>query len=274
MRIKATHIRNHGFVIATAILLAMSTSIFAQQPETVVLPYRFIYAPLDEIAKLADNEVRPMQRSQFVELTALLNPKRPHAVSSGISITRAEYRATFDGNSFVDGTAVLSIQQRTEGANYLPLEPLNLAIHEPTWSNPIRSANLGSRENGQPYLRVDRSDTLRFRWSLSPNAENTDEFVFHLRLPDCPINRIDLLLPVDLELSCNRGVISSASAPADQRRWQIEAGGHTDLLIRIRATGARQTDTYLRQANTYNIAEEGVELATELHLDCDSTPIQ
>ena len=274
MRTKATHIRYHGFVIAITILLALSSSIFAQPPETRVLPYRFIYAPLDEIAKLADDEVRPMQRSQFVELTGLLNPKRPHAVSSGISITRAEYRATFDGKSLVDGTAVLSVQQRLEDLRYFPLDSLNLAIKEPTWSNPIRPAVLGSREDGQQYLRVERSDTLRFRWSLSPNADNADEFLFRMRLPDCPINRINLLLPIDLELSCDRGVISSATASASQRLWQIEAGGHTDLLVRFRVAGARQTDTYLRQVNTYNLAEEGVELITELQLDCDPTPIK
>ena len=253
--------------------LMMLSRILAAEPTE--LSYRLIFAPIDQILELTDDELRAVKRDQFnAWIQTDLNA--PQNIAAGVSINRADYQAIFDGNFLIDGTANLTVASTRATPTSLSLEPLNLAVKNPTWGRGTEQvAEVGIQEDGRLTANVSMSDTFRFDWTLAPTGIENGETIFRLQLPACPINRLQLTIPSSHSLQTDVGVVSQLTDTRSDGTalWQVNAGGHSQIVLRLRSNEASHPMPLLRQANSYTISEQGIELNAELHLDSEETPI-
>ena len=259
----------------TSLLLLSGILAAAPNNEPAELSYRLIFAPIEQILQLTKDELRAVKRDQF-DAWIQADIGTPQSIAAGVSIVRADYQATFDGNFLINGTANLNISANPSRLTSLSLEPLNLAIRKPTWHRePDRAAELGIQADGRLSVNVGTSDTLHFDWTLAPTEIENGETIFRLQLPRCPINRLRLTLPSSHSLQTDVGVVSQLTETRSNGTvlWQVNGGGHAEIVLRLRSNEAPKPLPLIRQANRYTISEQGIELNAELHLDSEETPI-
>ena len=67
---------------------------------------------------------------------------------------------------------------------------------------------IGVGPDGKLQLRVERSGTLQFDWSLIGRRETGAALAFDLGLPPAPSNELRLALPADLVPSVEQGFVT------------------------------------------------------------------
>src|SRR5262249_56981538 len=102
-----------------------------------------------------------------------------------------------------------------------------------TLSNP--RAICGNDESGRLVARVDRAGTMGGRWSLAGGRDSSSALTFVLRLPPCPITKLRLTLPANMELAADRGQVRApGEATQSERTWLVDLGGdHVSQFLGI-----------------------------------------
>ncbi len=96
--------------------------------------YRLIYAPLQRIAELAQGEYRTMKRQEFFAQVQALQQALPAHVGAEVFLRHATYTARLEGQTLVEGQAVLEVESLSDALTTLPLESTNLASTAPPGS--------------------------------------------------------------------------------------------------------------------------------------------
>ena len=270
--------------LALASMFVLSGLLIAQSDSPPAeISYRMIFAPIEQILELTTEEMRAVKREQF-DIWASAELAAPERISDGVSIVQADYQAVFDGKHLVNGTGNLRIRSAQAAASRLSLEPMNLPMTEPQWSEaPGKNVELGVQGDGRLAVNVPVTatniaphiDTLRFRWTLANIGTGAGETTFRLQLPRCPINQLRLTIPDTHSLDSDVGVVSRLTDRPSEKAslWQLDAGGHATITLRIRSNDAPRATVFLRQTNTYTMSEQGIELTADLHLDSEEAAI-
>ena len=248
------------------------------------LQYRLIYAPLDVILQKVKGhgEYPRMSLQEFQDLTD--TSVLPDSVVQQAVMEQAVYTGRLENRELLSGTARWQVKQMTPDITWLNLNRAQLALSDIRWlrSNAtLQDADIGTFADRNIMLRLSESGTLQARWTLAASYRDEDDIIFDLQLPACPINRLDLQVPADLELTTSDGVArrvvldedpaaaaSGPSAVTDVDVWNLDLGGQNECQLRLRRKSAPSPRIGLRQSNRYTVAEDGVDLVTNLALDC------
>lgn len=237
------------------------------------LDYIMILGPADR-----KNEWRPRDASywpvapdRFREMIQQAHPGIPATIRS------ATYQTQFKTDQLVDGHATLKIEHLGPIETTLPLEPCNLAIERPGWTDRDETASLGLGPGGYSELRVKQSGRLDFDWSLRGSRETLGGVRFEIQLPPCPASRLQITMPDDRIPLVSVGIVlrGKPSLPG-MRTWTIELGGENRVSLRI----APQEDpeghsrlTELREELFYNFSPGGLQVTVNLRFDLLGQPL-
>lgn len=246
-------------------------------------------------------------------------PVFPGALQSGAEVAqppntdvvRAVYEARLQGDVLSGGRATLQIRHAGSAPSLLSLEPCRLAIQAPVWAEPPpaaaspassplanqppqdlstqRPAILGVGADKQLTLRVEKSGSLEFAWTLVGQRETGAALAFDLQLPPAASNELRLTLPPGLvptveqgfvSLVADEGTASVASVKKDRpsaRRWTIDVGGQTQFVVRLAPRDFLRDSrplTLVRQSLAYSFSPHGMQLSADLKLDVLGEPIE
>ncbi len=238
------------------------------------------YIPADEIAKGAwTQSYLPIDADDFRKLVEAVHAGATGAPGAGAAlIERSEYTAKLVGDDLLIGDATLHLVRNSQTPGLLELAPWSPAIGAAHWLDlDAKPADLGTGPDGRCRVLVE-GDRLRADWSLRAERTASGSMGFDFQVPLCPITRLSLDLPKNLELFVDRGIASEEEGPTPQtNRWTVELGGHRGAHLRIAAEGAtpeRRPLTLLRQATTYELSPGGVTARSQLILDVHGDPLQ
>lgn len=221
-----------------------------------------------------------MSAREFAEKVAAVNTaSRLGGDSYGATIRSAKFSARLEGDTLVDGRALLDVGCSVSWPTTLSLEPCGLAIGEAGWvDQPGKTARLGLGPDDQLKVWLDGPGKLEFDWSLRGRPDSPGGWVFSLAFPRGPATRLVLELPQDTEPVCPAGVVIQAGAGEEGfRLWRIELGGHH--LAELRLVPADEADRRqrlprVRQTTTYHLSSDLVEMTAELEFDVRHEPLR
>ncbi len=252
----------------------------AQGPDPATEPplrFRRVYAPADRLKDWPRDNLRyvPVDAAEFERLAALAQAQAGEAALPPCPLAEARYRARLEGDTLVDGEAVLRFAPAPSHRARWVLEPWNPAVSEALWTtNPPEPATLLAAGDGKLAVLAHPSRSLRLLWSLrgTRDPEGMLEFAFHL--PPCPLARLELDLPKDLQPVIESGLATpQPSAQPDRVEWALEPGPHPQFSVRmvpVDQLGAGQSLDTLRQATLYEISPRGVEVTSQWTMDIRS----
>ncbi len=264
------------------ILIALAVCLLAEPAgadETAEsLRYRRIFVRDSQIreghiAALAEGYL-PIKRSEFEALVAPDRGDRPRLQT--VTLT-----ANFDGQRTLSGTAVLDVVA-PEGIFALPLDPLNLAVVEPTWQgSKLEPVRIGLAPDGTTVAMVPASGQLQFGWSLVGKPTAPDDVVFPIRLPPAATHRLLLQLPVGRVPTTDVGLIrllpleTGTAEDKTLASWQIDLGGSASANLVIRSQRAvSPQNVRVKQRADYELRETGISASGEIRLDVVGAPLR
>lgn len=274
-------------------LLFLSGHAPAQPAARVSLQYRRVYVPVDQLAKMGTGYMI-LEREEFQQLLDTINAAPSGPGGSSARPTQAAYVARLDQNMLV-GQATIDIQCNVKESAIVGLEPCSLAIATPHWDDAsLAPARLGNNAAGKLAVVVEpaesdaalpRTSQLLFDWTLRGARDPSGAMLFDLQTPACPASSLELDLPKGTTPVVARGIVTKvASDPAkdgasgnSRQRWSIELGGDTrTTLSLISDEHLRQTSRYVlsRQATTYDLQPQGMEVEYSVDLDIFHEPLQ
>ena len=239
------------------------------------LDYIMILGPADQKDEWRPRDVSeywPVAPDRFREMLERAHPGIPAAIRS------ATYQAQFKTDQLVDGHATLRIEHLGPIETTLPLEPCNLAIERPGWTDRDETASLGLGPNGYSEVRVKQSGQLDFDWSLRGSRETLGGVQFEIQLPPCPASRLLITMPDDRIPVVSAGILlrGKPSLPG-MHTWTIELGGENRVSLRI----APQEDpeghsrlTELQEELFYNVSPGGLRVIAHLRFDLLGQPLR
>lgn len=254
-----------------------------------VLKFRRIYAPEDDVALWPRANVRylPIEPAEFEELAATIRSVPSTAdTSAAASLAEANYAARLQGDALVDGTSRIQVDHAVEGAALVPLDPCNLAIGDAQWSGAESLAMVGLDSDGRLAVLVREADQLELAWSLRGTRDAAGTLSFTVELPRCPASTLELELPAEMNLTADRGVVTSHAveppavedqvAAAPTRRWRVVLGGvgRVTLEISPQQIGGRAYEPIVREAVTYEVSTRAVDISSQLRLDVQHEPLR
>lgn len=281
------------WIILAALCAGCATAHAQESEKTARLPVLFqkIYVPQDRIAELKGKYI-PVRREEFDQKIKTIRSREiARDAPLDARIVRASYYARLVNDELVDGTAELTIIHSEGKPAVVPMAPCGLAIEEPSWeaggaeapseetADAPAAARVGLDDTGRTIALVEASGVLRFNWSLRGRRETPGDLAFKLQFPASPVNHLNLDIPVGLEPTVQRGIVSQDSDGAGDeayRRWSIELGGNNSTDLRIIPSGGEQEAqrlVFLRQQMTYRISPTGVGVLVDLHLDVRNEPL-
>ena len=99
---------------------------------------------------------------------------------------------------------------------------------------------------------------------------------FAMELPRCPVTRLLLDLPKNMNPSAQGVAVSRVGSAGNMVRWRLEAGGKNCFVLRIdpaEGLDVQRSVTSLRQATTYHVSPSGVDISAQLTLDAGNVPV-
>ena len=245
------------------------------------ITFRRVFVPVDQ-PKQWPRDVRyvPIDRAEFEKLLATIAGAGQMDSSHGATIAAAEYQARLTESALLAGEATWRIVHRGKGVARLELRPCGLAISSAHWAEDQgRSVPIGLAPGGQLAALIDRSGKMQLRWSLAGKAsDDATAIVFHLQLPQCPVNRLSLDLPDHLVPEPDVGYVQPADYVDESvRRWQINLGGHCRVQLRVVQADkqlSRPPAPLVRQNVVYHLDPQGLSVSVELRLDAVFAPLE
>lgn len=285
-----------GLFLAAVAGCCCAGSAVAQNGNEAGPSLRRIFVPQDGVETEARN-MWPVKRADFERRWAALqavagSEQGPPAAS----IVSGSYRASFRGDSLVEGTAELQIERQSTTKNdaayaWLTLAPCNLAVSSPTWKptgerSQAESVIWGHRETGELLLAVARSNDLQFGWSLRGRRDERGSLSLDVALPAGPQQRLLLSIPENWKLTSDSAMVremarsqkpgKSNDAPSDVE-WIVEVplSGRLELRLdpRQRATEL-QPVVLVRETSSFAFSPGQVDLELTLELDVDRAPLR
>lgn len=248
------------------------------------MQYVRVYVPVERLRleDCRDESVRylPVDPDEFERLlSAVETTGRVAPASTMTAVMSARYTARLDGETLIDGTAVLEVVHPTEGPVMLPLDPCSLALGEASWAGEQpQAARLGLDADKRLGLLVERAGGLQFDWSLCGRRDPTGAVNFRWEVPPCPATCLVLDLPASVTPMVDHGVVVEEDSGGEgTRRWRIELGGHNRAGIRLtpmRAVGGQLPSTRVRQSTKYYFSLRGLEVRARLELDVCGQPLR
>ena len=285
---KCWRLRFFALIALSAGLLPLAERGVAQEP---LGTYRRIFVPKDEV----DRQVRgllPLKRDEFERRLRLASRASNNGEQPQVVLQRAEYSARLEGNHLVDGRAQLQVIAKQSEGGWLPLEPSNLAIRNPTWQgNPDRPAIVGLRAGGGLMCRIVESGVLQYDWTRRGEIKENGDIVIELSLPAAPLSTLSLQIPPDATLTSDFGIVSlrkpgaeeartgaaeSPSAPDTFKTWDLDLGGAQQATLRIsRDSELPQDDTLVlaRETSSYSLQPSTVDLDATFDVDVLRQPV-
>lgn len=265
--------------------------------------FRRVLVPEKELANWprGSNRYLPIDAAEFEQLIGKARQSgESEPAPLDAQVVQARYSAQLVNDELVDGEGSLDVQCSTKAPVMLSLDPCRMAIESPKWipraaksaadrinspsAQSFEAAIVGVGSDGKLALRIERSGTLRFAWSLRGQRETGGGLVFALRLPRCPSSQLELILPTDLVPTVEEAVVTPLTAGEDRlprrnpsmQRWQIEMGGHNLGVLRINkrdSVAGHRPLTLARQALIYDFSPRGLQVSADLKLDILREPI-
>lgn len=266
-----------------AVLLACSVhhAEEADGDNTTIAPllFRRVYVPADRVAEwpTGNTPYLPIDANEFAELIEKADANRSGgSPAQGDQIAKAEFKASLVGEDLLVGEAQLEVPE--SDAKVVSLDPFSPAIRTATWSTAKRPATIGALSDGRLAAWADQDfGPLQLHWSLRGERNIAGAVSFRLDMPQSPIHRITLDLPMRLVMFSDHGVPTIVEgAQKNLRRWQLELGGRNRVTLRLAAedsTNKGRQLTLLRQSVTYEFSPRGVDVVALLRLDVHGEPI-
>jgi hypothetical protein len=261
-----------------------------QSGQTSALRFQRIIVPADrpeDWPREKDIRYVPMPAGEFERRIVQLAGGAAQSASRS-QLIRAEYAARLQENALVAGEATWEFTHEGNEPETVDLGQCGLPLADFQWiarpaGSPTASnqqgrlttrnnprAIVGNDGSGRLAARVDRAGTMRGRWSLAGARDSGTVLTFVLRLPPCPITRLRLTLPANMELAADGGQVRApGEATQDERTWVVELGGNHDVNLRLSAhvadgPGLQST---VRELHQFAISERGLELSSEFLFD-------
>ena len=303
--------RSRRLVMLLGLCLLLTTQVVGHQiSDPTAAPVRFIrvYAPMEKIEQ-SPTKLLPMDRAEFERHAMNLKPETIKTNASRPRIVRAEYSATLQGESLIDGHAMLQIDHPQSEKALLKLSPWSMATNAARWQatkgavvsndkdtqNKVpddeepdvgeaqRDATLGVDASGRLNVVVDTSGRLDVLWSLRCQSGTDERLLFTFDVPACPANVLTLKLPNDRVPYVEGAVITeippdpSVLPPSPDSLWRIALGGRHrgQLMLGHRSAALRSRRlTFARQTNNYELLPRGVNVTSEISLDIHREPLR
>lgn len=248
------------------------------------LKFRRLMLP-EELITTWFSGYRPIKRDAFDAEIKRINERAIRAAQTSARITRATYRARWNGQDQLVGEAVLEIARNVPEPTTLSLSPCALAIGNLTWADDAGTiVPCGTTSDGELIALVDRDASLRFTWSARGTMGENGEFTIGLALPRSPATRIQLDLPPTVTPQLDEGVVVTrpdAAKPGETspregspslETWEVELGGHTQFELQLvprSSSSAEAKQSLLRESTRYRLTSSGLELRTTFQLAAD-----
>jgi hypothetical protein len=271
------------------ILLGFSSFAFAETDD--VVPFRVMYIPEDKIdrAPFPVPPVRylPMDRQLFEHWVEQLQPKPEKHDTDDPYLSKIVLKAKLEDQQLTAGQGVFTFSSRAEGIDYLPLNPLGLAVNSLRWQDDSEAV-LSCEPNGATRILMPQktdSKELRFRWSLRSRKNTTGGIVFDIALPPCLSIELLIDLPESQVLTASAGLVlpvekdkndtDSATTDVTLRTWRVLLGYHSNITLTIAEdkTSSAKQKSAIRQTVRYSVAQQGLEVLSRVMFDeFDSLP--
>lgn len=243
------------------------------------LRFRRVYAPADRLKDWPRDNLRyvPVDAAEFERLAASAQARAGEAALPSCPLAEATYRARLEGDTLVEGEALLRFAPLPRSGSRWVLDPWNLPVSEAFWmANPPKPAMLLTGGDGKVALKAEPAGTLRLGWSLRGRRDPGGMLEFEFLLPPCPLTRLLLDLPKDVQPLVESGVASRQEGdPPGRARWTLELGPQAPLYLRVvpraQLATAKSVDT-VRQATLYEISLRGVDVTAQWTLDIRGLP--
>ena len=270
-----------------ALPLLIGTSHAAESESPPLQPnatdYRRLFVPADspETWPVDSQRYLPIPQTRFLQWVEQNRSPANDQQQSPVSISKAVYRAELK-ESTLHGTAQLTVVLPGEQARLLPLSPLNLAVQSSVWQNsPAQAAAFGLWKHPkgltESALLVKKSDTLRLRWLLAAQQNDSTHTSFELKIPVVAQQTFELLLPAKHSASMSPGqVLRTEQAPQEKIRWVFQLAASESHQLRIeRPLVARAVRSLplVSQATSYQIKTPGLKIVSQFRLDARESQI-
>ncbi|GEM_PF-4898563 len=259
---------------------AVDHSVAGELP-AAVLRFQRVFVPADRLAAWPrqPGPYVPMDPKEFEALVqAAMEASSPERLHGAAYLRSAEYYARLEGGDLVDGFAVLEVappEGSISAPCTLPLEPLELATGQASWSDRDgQPARVGLTPDARWKLEVDGSGRLVFPWSLRGEAEGENAWGFRLRFPRSPSNTLVLDVPEGIQLRVREGLLGYQGAVSEKvHRWVILAGGQNVVEVKVtRNPGVLPISrNFHSQLLFYQVSSGGLLLRGQILLDTQET---
>lgn len=175
------------------------------------------------------------------KLLPLLNRKKQARQPEQTFFSSAVYNATFDpdSRSLQDGTATLTLASKLNldsnappRMEFIPLDPLNLALQSATWKSNSSPAIVGTNADGRTLLFAGgRSGDLTLAWK-KPGRETPFGLEFDVAVPRAIVTKLQIHIPSGWAATTADADIPM-TAGDDVRPWSIPIGLRNRVRIRL-----------------------------------------
>lgn len=246
------------------------------------LTFRRHYAPEDKIADWPARDTRyvPMEAQEFERIVQLLSSgSRPDRLSKSNGIEQAQYEARWNAQGWLDGQARWKVLHTGTSPSLISLEPGNLHIRRAEWDDdPESAAQIGLDAEGRFSLLADRSGSVDFEWSAAALRQNSGEWEVDLAFPRAASSTLDLLLPVEMSVRAEGGVIVSVEeTEPGLNRWKLELGTKSHLRLAlplVNEISERRRLVLATHNLTYELTRRGLELVLQLRMNVFQEPLR
>lgn len=218
--------------ISSTFVLWMLLTCIAAAEDPAGIRYRVFEIPADSVSTFVRG-LAPRSRSAFEELV-----RDKPAVR--LRFQSASYEATWTEDASLSGTCQMQrgndlvASGRDESVRFIALNG-GLSMTRPYWlSEQRRPALLGQWDDQLLVLTEENDSILGFDWELQGQRRgNTTDF--ELASPPALQNSLSIDLPLGLELTSRRAIVSVAStSDRDRRRWTVRWTSESALRFQIR----------------------------------------
>lgn len=222
----------------------------------------------------------PVKRDTFEALIKMIeNPKGEQILQPRIE--EARYQARFATGTFVDGTATLVVAHPNTKPVALSFDLCSISVRNPR-VDPIDASSavpvgvgpdgrLVAIIPGRAKKNATETSPFHFEWSLDGQRSSSGVNRFSFQVPVCLRNTIDLLIPNQYRLTCDRGQVTDAPESLGISRWTIEAGSASHLSIEVipreRDDAIDSSSAIFRQRDRIEVSPRGIEATVDLQLE-------
>lgn len=188
------------------------------------------------------------------------------------------------------GTFRLRVDKTDGGAEWLPLTPCNVAIHDAVWRpEPLRNAvdppagdspltlpgsprrlPLVTNLQGEPCVEIPDRGEITVSWSLRRRRDTAGDSAWALELPWAEARTLELTAPLGQRASLEGGtLVGEPSATATDRVWSYALSPRGGCLLHVSETAAAAVAEPLRVRArvTHDVRVDRLEVEARLQLE-------